>query len=326
MLPDFTQFNALLSPLGIAVAIVGALGLGSVPLLRYKGFLVWLGDRIAPVSIVLGCFLVGVIVAQFSGEIVNYFHLWRGENNVVIKPSISAADLLVNLLTISALTASAGFAYLCLPTDRMEMRLSSITKTVLLELLIEVKQFDDWYDQAPSAEKMTPACKLINGLLSPRLAIGGWDSLSSTDFDTRTWRKLSKFVDNHLDDSWVRLSLWGLLVGMLMGFICLFFRYFGLHDFIFHPVEFGVVITLLLLNLGIGSLLISLAFGAHRGEVDLRHEIKTSVQNLAPHINVYMTVRRNVEIEEVAVKARDLSVKRNEERAQEQGLSRPRRR
>jgi hypothetical protein len=326
VLPDFTQFNALLNPLGITIVILGIVSFGVVPALRYRDFGTWLGDRVAPVSIVVGCFFIGAVVAGGSGFVVDYFHLWRGEKGAVIEPSISAADLLVNLLTISALTASAAFAYLCLPTDRMEMRLSSITRTVLLELLIELKQFDDWYDQAPSAEKMTPACKLINGLLSPRLAVGGWYTLSSSDFDTRTWRKLSKFVDSHLDDSWVRVSLFGLLVGMLMGFICLFFRYFGLHDFVFHPVEFGIVMSLLLLNVGIGSLLVSLAFGAHSGELDLRNEIKTSVQNLAPHISEYMTARRNFELEEVAAKARDLTAKRSEERAQEERGARPRRR
>jgi hypothetical protein len=89
-----------------------------------------------------------------------------------------------------------------------------------------------------------------------------------------------------------------------MGFVCLFFRYFTLHDYVFQPVEFGIIVSLLLLNIGIGSLLVSFVFGGHRGEIDLRHEIKTSVKNLAPHISEYMTARRNKEIEEVAAKAK----------------------
>ena len=51
-----------------------------------------------------------------------------------------------------------------------------------------------------------------------------------------------------------------------MGMLCLFYRYFGHLQSAFHPTEFGIIVSLVLLNFFIAGILVSLALGLHQGE------------------------------------------------------------
>jgi hypothetical protein len=114
-------------------------------------------------------------------------------------------------------------------------------------------------------------------LLGPRDEMGGWYLLKVDDFHSsigrEAWTRFARYVDEHMDDAWVRLCLYALAGGISMGLLCLFLRYFGLMKEFFHPVEFGVIVLLVFLNFSIATFIVSVAFGVHEGEAAVREAI-----------------------------------------------------
>jgi hypothetical protein len=248
----------------------------------------WLSLRTTPLIILNFCFLISFFLSWVSPDLLSLTSL---QNNFEILASpegkVSGPDLLIALLAISALTESAGFAYLCLPSDRAEIRLASITKSILIAVLIEPQTYENWYHQLPEPEK-TAQRKVLLGLMSPRDGLGGWFGIGPADFDAAMgkdmWDRLSRYFDNHQDDAWVRLCMLSLATGLVMGLACLFYRYFGANKFAFHPTEFGAIFLLLILNGTVAAILVSLALGYQRGEHIVFSRIKIAVNEVKPHI------------------------------------------
>lgn len=268
---------------------------------RHSDFKIWLIQRRLPLNLLAVCYFFAFLVCWRSVPTL----LWLGfppesfQEVLHVQGMVSGPDLIVSFLMISALTVSAGFSYLCLPTDRAEMRLASMTKAALFAALIEPERYDKWYNSIGEAER-TPLRKLLKGLLYPRDGLGGWYLLGPEDFDKavgkNAWKRFARYVDGHLDDGWIRVCIYSLGTAMVMGMLCLFYRYFGFCRWIFHPTEFGVVTLLVLINFVVASLIVYLAFGAHLGETAIRDAIQLAVAEVQPAIQASAAVRRDADL------------------------------
>jgi hypothetical protein len=262
----------------------------------------WCWDRIKPILWLGGCFLIAFSAAIISDAIELGTKLPQQHG----AGTVSGPDLIVNLLTISALTASAGFAYLCLPSDRAEMRVAAMTKDTLLSFGIEAESYAHWYEALPLPEK-TPARKLLYGLLSPRDVVGGWYLLKVEDFNEAVgadvWRRFARYADEHLDDAWVRMCLYCIAFAIGMGLLCLFWRYFGISQEFFNPVEFSVIVLLVCVNFVIAYLIISLAVGVHVSEAAVRDIIKKWATEQKPAVVGWLASRSEALVEDLRAKA-----------------------
>jgi hypothetical protein len=280
-------------------------------ILRWSELRSWITDRLVPLIILGFGFGAGLLVTIYGGDIAFKLNLWRDAAGKVIDhtPDVSGPELLTNLLTISALIVSAGFAYLCLPVDRAEARMEAFTRRELYRDL-QTESFSEWFLQAPEEKKVTPDCKILHAFLNPMRGVGGWLTTFGPE-DGRAifgeaWTKYSKFVDRHLDDGLVRVSCVGLGVAMMQGLICLFYRYFSVNDWIFHPVEFGTIITLTILDFSLAALFVSLVVGVHRGEREIRNRVINAVQNLTPELQALIRKKQRERIEAAQNEAKSL--------------------
>jgi hypothetical protein len=248
----------------------------------------WVSLRWVPLLSLLGSFFVSMLLSWASPALLSWLDIQQHFAEIASAHGfVSGPELLITLLAISTLTESAGFAYLCLPSDRAEMRLAAITKSALLTAFIEPIVYEEWYRQLPEPDR-TPLRKLLIGLMSPRDGLGGWYILTPADFDEAIgkdmWVRFSRYVDTHLDDGWVRICMVALATGIVMGLACLFYRYFGQNAFTFHPTEFGIIFLLVLLNMNVGAIFVSLAFGLHQGELSIVSAIKRAVNEVRPQL------------------------------------------
>jgi hypothetical protein len=298
--------------LGLVLLFALAIPLAVIILRRGTRLFSWISDRLYPLALCSGCFCVGLVVALLSEP---FFAL--------VKPSllfataseppagVTGPDLVANLLSISALTISACLAFLCLPKDRVETRIASHVRVCLLNELIEEKDFWQFYNQLDNAMKATPACKAVRGFLQPRASVGGWYHLTDADlsiiFGSGDWNHLRKFVDEHLDESWIRVLLGALSLGMMLGFICLGYRYLGLAKAHIVPAELGTILTLAGLNAVAGFTAAGLAIGGRAGEKTFQERIIVHVRELKPHIAAYQSQRRNEGLEKMAEKIEEVA-------------------
>jgi hypothetical protein len=242
------------------------------------------------------------LISFFSPYLLSAIHLdaGLGSEGVSAGTRVSGPDLLITLLAISSLTESAAFAYLCLPRDRVEVRLASLTKSALIAVPIEPEIYQQWCRELPPAEK-TALVKLLLGLMSPRDGLGGWFGLTPDDFNAAMgedmWDRFSRYVDNHFDNAWVRLCMMSLATAMTMGLMCLFYRYFGLYKLPFHPIEFGTIVLLLILNVTVALILVSLAFGYQHGEHKISARINYAVKEVTPHLERWNRQRAENDLE-----------------------------
>jgi hypothetical protein len=165
------------------------------------------------------------------------------------------------------------------------MHLSAKTRGILLDNGIEIESFIKWFEALPAIDK-TPKKKMLYGLLSPRPAMGGWFSLKESDFHNaigkEAWDRFARYVDGHLDDAWIRVCIGSLGLGMGLGLLCLFARYFGINNVFFHPTEFGVIILLVCLEITFAYFIITLSMGLHAGESAVSEAITRAVIELKP--------------------------------------------
>lgn len=313
------KYHAFQNPLGqpydFLVWLPPVLAILYVVGVQRRNFSSWLSNRVMPCLMVVFAFGMGLVVTGWGGGWLVALGAWRDANGALIThaPDVSAPDLLTNLLTLSALVASSGFAYLCLPTDRVEERMEAFTRRELSADL-ETANFQAWYEQAPKEKREIPAAVIIDTFLHPMRGVGGWHTRFTVEqgrnlFGDDTWDTFSKYVDQHIDDSWVRILCTAIGIGMIMGLACLFYRYVSVNDWIFHPIEFGVITLLTILDFETPALLVSLVAGVHRGELAIRKHIKNAVENIAPDVKEF--TRRNqqerlaiAQKEAAAVKAR----------------------
>ncbi len=282
------SFHLASDPLTYTVWLIYIVTAVMVVLSRGSQLRPWFSARRVPIFTIFGCYIIAFAATCGSLKLMSAFGLNDNfPDGALVAGHVSGSELLITLLAITTLTESAGFAYLCLPSDRAEVRLASMTKAALGDALVEPFVYEDWYNQLHPTDK-TPLAKLLVGLMSPRDGLGGWYLLTQMDFDaaigTDAWVRFSRYVDNHLDDSWVRLCMLSLAVAGAMGITCLFYRYFGVYQYPFHPTEFAVVILLLLLNCGAAAIMVSLAFGLHQGELRILAAIKRAVTEVSPRI------------------------------------------
>jgi hypothetical protein len=263
---------------------------------------VWFLDHAKPLLVVSTCFAVAVL-AEVVSDRANLAAILPQQHG---SGAVAGPDLIVNLLTISALTISSGFAYLCLPSDRAEMRLAATTKDSLLSSGIEAESYIAWYETLEPSDQ-TPSSKLLFGLLSPRDAMGGWYLLKVEDFrdalGADAWNRFARYVDQHVDDSWIRLCLYAVAGGMSMGMLCLFSRYFGLTHTFFNPVEFGVIVLLVCLNVSVAYFIVSLAFDVHIVEAKVTAGIRRAVNDQKPAVARWLKQRSQALADEMKSRA-----------------------
>jgi len=300
---NLTTFSGLASDtLARTCTLLIAVPLVIVFCVKWGSLKRWIADRKLPLFLIVGCYFIGVVAAVFSEEfVIKWFPNLLESDPGPIK-IVSAPDLLSNLLTINALIGSAALAYLGLPVDRVEARLASITQQALLNSLINQDDFEDWYRNATDAEKKSPCARLVKGFLTPRNAMGGWLSMSSEEMPLLlgkdVWNQLSKFVEGHLDDGWVRVGVAGMGLAITLGLTCLTFRYLGLQDASFHPVEFAVIVVMFLMNFAVGILLFHLSLGSAANSDKITQAIQHEVDNLRPMIEKHLTKRREQKLEQ----------------------------
>jgi hypothetical protein len=188
------------------------------------------------------------------------------------------------------------------------MMLASSTKDDLFASGVEPESFDRWFKSLPESSK-TPVRKVISAFLTPRDGIGGWYRLRTPDFESAlgldVWQKFSRYVDGHLDDSWVRLCIFSLSQAMFMGMTCLFFRYFGFNKLVFHPAEFGVIALLLCLDFTVAYFIVSLALGAHVGLKKVREATARGIPELKLEIDSWLEDTMFREAQELVTKVDD---------------------
>jgi hypothetical protein len=305
------DFQLIRDPLVLALAIpyLLSLGIGLLIIWNRSPIGAWIVDRKRPICTLGTCYAFAAVVAFIGIPAITIFG-WAArfdEANHAFG-TVSGPDLIVNLLTISALVAGAGFTFLCLPSDRYEMMLASSTKDDLFASGVEPESFDRWFKSLPESSK-TPVRKVISAFLTPRDGIGGWYRLRTPDFESAlgldVWQKFSRYVDGHLDDSWVRLCIFSLSQAMFMGMTCLFFRYFGFNKLVFHPAEFGVIALLLCLDFTVAYFIVSLALGAHVGLKKVREATARGIPELKLEIDSWLEDTMFREAQELVTKVDD---------------------
>lgn len=269
----------------------------------------WVVDRLYPLAIIAVSFGVG-FVWWWTGALVV---TWLQPSGVFLasttSPStVSGADLIADLLTISALTVSVCIAYICLPRDRVEIKLSTIVKVELIHALVEIEAFKKFHSSTPR-DKQTPSCRFVHGLLHPRDGLGGWYGLADEDMEQslgkKVWRSLKRFVNDHLDEEWIKTLIYGLCLAMMLGFIDLGMRFFGGIVLHFSSFETAMILVMLILNAGTGGVLVLLVSGTHSGEGHAVERIRTSVQELKPRLQEYQEERRDAEFHDLSESVQD---------------------
>jgi hypothetical protein len=309
------EYSPLKDTLGWSLILMTTLAIGIPLAMRWRGFIGWFAERQRPLIGVAIGFIIALITSFFAGRVVA--SMWPGFAALDVSSTpaeVKGSDLIGILLGTSALIATAGITYLVLPTDRAELRLAAYTKMALLsQHRLELKEFEEWYEQSSLGIRRTPACRVIKGLLYPREGLGGWYSLTNSDLEKffgKDWVEFSKFVDSHLDDGWVRIMLGGLGLTMIQGVICLMVRYLGIEDILFHPVEFATILMLIWMNAFVGYGIVSLAFVGKVGESNLCSQIDNHVAQLEPEFANFFSTRRDQTITVAETKAEELKKKK----------------
>ncbi len=240
--------------------------------------LFWFKDRALPLLIVILSAASGLLWWIFSPDIITILKPNTNFLDATTSPStVTGADLVADLLTISALTVSICIAYLCLPRDRVEVKFATLVKLYLGKELVEVKVLIEYVNSLPTVHR-TPSCKFLCGLLSPLDGVGGWYALSKEDMESSlgatNWEKIRRYVDEHIDEQWIRLLIYGLCILMSFGFLDLLLRYGGLIKLHYSGFETGSIVSLVLINIGTGFVLLLLASGTHSGEANVVARIK----------------------------------------------------
>jgi hypothetical protein len=255
-----------------------------------------------PLSIVCGSYTVGIIAYLIMPGILAKTHAAILAAAAKDPPGgVSGSDIIANLIALSALSVTASLGYLCLPIDRVEIRISSFVKLQLRnKVLIDAAEYLTWHEQLDAESKKRPSCRAIKLLLEPVEGIGGWANESKRDELAKifrsAWLRYGKYVGDHLDDKWLRVLVGGLAVGMGLGLVTLLIRYLGLSTKHFDPSEFGVIVALTLCNVGTGWLMVSLVTGLRSSEREVHEQVEDHVEQLAPEIKAYQAKRRDSRI------------------------------
>ena len=264
----------------------------------------WFLNRLQPIGIIAASLLISFITYKYGLSVLTSYNADIGKLAIDKAPAgVTGADLIANLLTISALTISGCFAYICLPSDRVEVRVASFVKVCLHKSLFKEDDLLKYCDETPDAD-LTPSCRTLRGLLAPRNGLGGWHQLEEGDlkstFGENDWKTISRFVDKHLDQRWMILLSAALSSAMLLGGFALFLRYVGAEKNFYSPFEASVIILLLSLNLGIAVTSVTLYFGSSNGQRAVRDRIPGCITEAARHVKVWQAGRRDDSVADLA--------------------------
>lgn len=285
--------------LGVTLLVCLLVAVVSTVWSHKSDFSTWVRENWQPLLIVVASYLVGVIAFFATPAILAAAH--ASIVNALAKDppgGVSGSDIIANLLTISALTITACLGYLCLPIDRVELRIFSFVKMQLRnKVLMDAAEFLTWHDQLEKDIQERPACRSIKLLLEPLEGLGGWSYVTKAEELAKifraAWPKYGKYVGDHLDDKWIRVLVGGLAVGTGLGLVCLIERYLGLSTKHFDAGEFGLIAALTCLNVGTGWLLITLVTDLRTSERMVHEQVEDHIDQLAPEIKGYLKQRRN---------------------------------
>ena len=271
--------------------------------LKRSSLSTWFSENWLPLAIVGGAYFAGILAYEITPAILAKAHSPILSAAAKDPPGgASGSDIIANLIAVSTLSITACLGYLCLPIDRVELRISSFVKMQLRnKVFIDAGEFLTWHAQLPPESKDRPACRLIKLLLEPLEGLGGWFDATKHDELAKifrsAWPKYGKYVGDHLDDKWIRVLVGSLGIGIGMGLLCLLDRYLGLSTTHFDPSEFGAIITLILLNVGTGWLMVSLVGGLRASERMVHLQVEDHVDQLKPEIKTYQAARRDDRLE-----------------------------
>src|SRR5437899_1497168 len=117
-MPDHGSYSIFSDPLGLTVWMWFAVCSAGICVVRFHNFRIWISQRWIPLTILGLCFLVGFLVSWISPRALYWLSLDAQFKAQRPPDAVSGSDLIASLLMLTALTASAGFSYLCLPPDR----------------------------------------------------------------------------------------------------------------------------------------------------------------------------------------------------------------
>lgn len=282
---------------------------------KRRGLLPWAGENWLPLSIVCGSYAIGILAYLITPGILARTHSTILAAAAKDPPGgVSGSDIIANLIALSALSITASLGYLCLPIDRVEIRISSFVKMQLRnKVLVDAAEYLNWHEQLDPERKQRPSCRAIKLLLEPLEGLGGWSTENRQDELAKifrgAWARYGKYVGDHLDDKWLRVLVGGLAIGMGLGLVTLLVRYLGLSTKHFDPSEFGVIVALSLCNVGTGWLMVSLVTGLRASEREVHVQVEDHVAQLAPEIKAYQTERRDSRMDSMRVEVRSHSAR-----------------